>query len=172
MFCPECRTEYIKGISICDDCGAQLVEELPPKNNHKCPPYEVFFPDSAAIPSTISSEQGKMFCPECRTEYREGFTVCSDCGRTLVSELLPEPPTEISSEGDEFEEVFGFMDEGVVAIVKSLLDEEGIDYHIVGVFTVSSGPDRKLMIRKDQVERAREILEDLELDKEEPDAIA
>ena len=28
-----------------------------------------------------------MFCPQCETEYREGFTTCSDCGVALVSEL-------------------------------------------------------------------------------------
>ena len=113
-----------------------------------------------------------MFCPECRTEYREGFTVCSDCGKTLVPELPPKPPKQIPSESADFEEVLGFMDEGVVAIVKSLLDEEGIDYYIVGEFSVPKGPDQKLMVRKDQAERAREILKDLESDEEEPDAIA
>ena len=113
-----------------------------------------------------------MFCPKCRTEYREGFTVCGDCGTTLVPELPPEPPAEITSEGADFEEVLGFMDEGVVAIVKSLLDEEDIEYYIVGEFSVSKGPDQKLMVRKDQAERAREILKDLEPDEEEPDAKA
>ncbi len=113
-----------------------------------------------------------MFCPECRTEYREGFTVCADCGTTLVPELPPEPSPETSSEGVDFEEVLGFMDEGLAAIVKSLLDEEGIDYYIVGGFSVPKGPDKKLMVRKDQAERAREILEDLERDDEEPDVTA
>lgn len=28
-----------------------------------------------------------MFCPECETEYREGFWQCSDCGVALVHEL-------------------------------------------------------------------------------------
>lgn len=28
-----------------------------------------------------------MFCPQCETEYREGFTVCSDCEVDLVPEL-------------------------------------------------------------------------------------
>ncbi len=113
-----------------------------------------------------------MFCPQCRTEYREGFTVCADCGMTLVPELPLEPPTEMPSKSDDFEEVLGFMDEGVVAIIKSLLDEEGIDYYIVGEFSVSKGPDQKLMVRKDQVERARGILKDLEPDEGEPDATA
>ena len=113
-----------------------------------------------------------MFCPECRTEYREGFSVCADCETTLVPELPPEPSKEIPSAGADFEEVLGFMDEGVVAIVKSLLNEEGIEYYIVGEFSVSKGPDQKLMVRKDQAERAREILKDLESDEEEPDATA
>ncbi len=64
------------------------------------------------------------------------------------------------------------MGEGVVAIVKSLLDEEEIDYYIVGEFSVSKAPNQKLMVRKDQAERAREILKDLEPDEEEPDATA
>jgi hypothetical protein len=30
-----------------------------------------------------------MFCPNCKTEYRSGFTQCSDCGATLL-DTLPE----------------------------------------------------------------------------------
>jgi hypothetical protein len=29
------------------------------------------------------------FCPKCRSEYREGFETCSDCGEMLVN-ILPE----------------------------------------------------------------------------------
>ena len=32
-----------------------------------------------------------MWCPSCRTEYREGVTRCADCGTDLVDEL-PAPP--------------------------------------------------------------------------------
>ena len=28
-----------------------------------------------------------MWCPACRTEYRQGFEVCADCGAVLVSAL-------------------------------------------------------------------------------------
>ena len=27
------------------------------------------------------------FCPNCRTEFRPGFTTCSDCGSSLVAVL-------------------------------------------------------------------------------------
>jgi len=32
-----------------------------------------------------------MFCPRCRTEYRNGFTRCSDCGQPLTNEAPPSP---------------------------------------------------------------------------------
>jgi hypothetical protein len=36
-----------------------------------------------------------MFCPKCKSEYREGFNTCADCGTELIEEL--------SNETDEFE---------------------------------------------------------------------
>lgn len=35
-----------------------------------------------------------MWCPKCKSEYREGFTLCSECGATLVAELPKEPAFE------------------------------------------------------------------------------
>ena len=35
-----------------------------------------------------------MFCPECRAEYRPGFTRCSDCAVDLVHEV-PEQDTRV-----------------------------------------------------------------------------
>ena len=29
-WCPDCRTEYDPGIAVCADCGADIVNELPP----------------------------------------------------------------------------------------------------------------------------------------------
>ena len=33
-----------------------------------------------------------MFCPECLTEYRPGFTRCSDCDMALVHEIPDRKP--------------------------------------------------------------------------------
>ena len=39
------------------------------------------------------------FCPDCRSEYREGFTACADCGAALVPGLAPEPEVVAEAEG-------------------------------------------------------------------------
>ncbi|MBR3637111.1 MAG: hypothetical protein IKN45_04220 [Lachnospiraceae bacterium] len=36
------------------------------------------------------------WCPKCRNEYREGFTVCADCGVDLVDELTEEEVKKIA----------------------------------------------------------------------------
>lgn len=38
------------------------------------------------------------FCPQCQTEYKAGFTECSDCGELLVDELPPTIPEDIPPE--------------------------------------------------------------------------
>ena len=98
-----------------------------------------------------------MFCPQCLKEYKEGFYTCKDCGVSLVSELPPEPTLESL----EFEKVLVFLGPSDVAMIKSLLDSEGIAYYIKGESPESD--DRALMVRKDQADEAREILEGLKI---------
>lgn len=48
------------------------------------------------------------WCPKCETEYREGITVCADCGSTLVEDLSSSPQI---SEAQSLEEAFQNMSE-------------------------------------------------------------
>ena len=48
------------------------------------------------------------FCPKCKTEYRDGFTICADCKIPLVSSLEKADIKEISESSYSVdEEVFG-----------------------------------------------------------------
>jgi hypothetical protein len=58
-----------------------------------------------------------LFCPECRGEFREGFTVCPDCEIELVTED-PSPETALDSEA----EIEG-RGEGVVVLRTGVLFE-------------------------------------------------
>jgi hypothetical protein len=81
----------------------------------------------------------KVFCPECRSEYREGFTKCADCGVELVpecpiDEALSKPIPLLPSLRDArplpdnvpLISVLDSPDEGLLLIAKSILDNEGI----------------------------------------------
>jgi len=47
------------------------------------------------------------FCPNCRTEYDEGYTVCADCGAHLVDSLPKAPDSKPApAYGDEANRVF------------------------------------------------------------------
>lgn len=40
------------------------------------------------------------FCPQCKDEFRDGFTTCVDCGQALVTQLPNELPEEKNDEVD------------------------------------------------------------------------
>ncbi len=72
-----------------------------------------------------------MFCPQCRLEYRDELTRCSDCDVPLVETLPPDP-----EEGDpaplDLVTVFEAGDPVLLAMAHSLLDEEKIPYLTTG----------------------------------------
>jgi len=76
-----------------------------------------------------------MFCPQCRVEYRAGFTHCTDCDVDLVGEL-PLERTEVfeANPGDQEDPFCAFWqgdDLRLHAELCSVLDEAGIPHKTV-----------------------------------------
>lgn len=111
-----------------------------------------------------------MFCPQCRREYREGFTSCADCRVPLVAELPPEPTPEYV----QLVTVFATGHEGLIALARSVLDGAGIRYSLKGEglqdlfalgrvgsgFNPVIGPV-EIQVNKDDEVNARELLAEL-----------
>jgi hypothetical protein len=100
-----------------------------------------------------------MFCPSCRSEYRDGFTRCEGCSVELVDVLPPEP----SAEYREFQEILSTFNPIDVALIRSMLDGTGIEYYFNGEFfnnIEQMVQPARLRVRKDQAAEACEVLKD------------
>jgi hypothetical protein len=124
-----------------------------------------------------------MFCPKCLAEYIEGINVCADCGVPLVAEVSADslseadsreypqklPRTSIADDAEctDFEEILTTFNAGDIAILKSVLDGEDVVYYFRGELFNYMEPlaqPARLMVRKDQADQVREILQDLNLE--------
>ncbi|MBI3950936.1 MAG: DUF2007 domain-containing protein [Acidobacteria bacterium] len=103
------------------------------------------------------------YCPNCRTEYRQGFIHCNDCGASLVSEL-PELP-EMEEPGQELRlvKLTEFLTPTEAGMVKELLEENGIPVLVRGqsdpLSIVSGAQPVALLVAESDLERATIIYE-------------
>ncbi|HEX3131398.1 MAG TPA: hypothetical protein VH394_28935 [Thermoanaerobaculia bacterium] len=70
-----------------------------------------------------------MYCPECGSEYREGFVQCADCEVPLVDTLPQEEPEHPDL---QFVTVLETGDPGEIALAESILLEAQIPYYKKG----------------------------------------
>lgn len=108
-----------------------------------------------------------MFCPKCKAEYNPGITKCADCDVPLV-ERLPEEKKEHQEKKEhlvppEYVELLYTHDPGLVAIIKSILDDAGITYVFQGDIMSHVYPPivpARLFVRKEESEEARKLLKE------------
>ena len=71
-----------------------------------------------------------MFCPNCKAEYRDGFTQCADCGVELVSQVSETESTFSRSPApSEPELLWSGTDQGMAAHIESALESAKISRH-------------------------------------------
>jgi hypothetical protein len=106
-----------------------------------------------------------MFCPQCRTEYRDGFTECADCRVALVPALA----IEVQNSAPDLVAVFESSDSFTVGLAKGSLEDAGIPFWMLddetGAHLALSPvmfPSCQLLVNKDREAEARELLESLE----------
>lgn len=69
-----------------------------------------------------------MFCPDCKTEYRPGYSTCSDCGAKLVEKLPGDVPTNAPAHAGP-ELLWTGSDSAVRGVIVNALDDAGIPHH-------------------------------------------
>jgi hypothetical protein len=104
-----------------------------------------------------------MFCPQCKAEYRQGFTRCADCDVELVWELPADaivahkPVNPGDPEEDPFCSFWKGDDPRIHAEICELLDKESIPHKTIRredhLFHISSYPAFQLGIPFSMFER-------------------
>ncbi len=111
-----------------------------------------------------------MYCPQCKTEYRQGFTRCTDCD----VELVYEPPPSASGPGkagaraenpeDPFCSFWRGDDPHIHAELCELLNEEGIPHKTVRredhLFNLNTKSAFEVGIPFSQFEKAEAAIKD------------
>src|SRR5580658_6601307 len=112
-----------------------------------------------------------MFCPNCKAEYRQGFTRCADCDVALVDELPEEAlvaPEPAAAPGDPDEDPFCSFwsgdDPRIHAELCELLDKERIPHKTVRredhLFRISRYPAFQIGIPFSMFERAEAVVKE------------
>lgn len=104
-----------------------------------------------------------MFCPECKSEFREGITECPDDQVALVPEL-----PEVSHEMPDLVAVFESTDPADLLAAQSALDGAGIPYQTGNPGAVPgtsfggsldpAGETALLLVPRERAEEATELL--------------
>ena len=107
-----------------------------------------------------------MYCPQCEKEYPWHVMICPACDVDTVDRLPGPEPTPDA----KLVSVYSTANPALIAIAKSLLDGEGIDYLVKGegfqdlfglgsmtTYSLAMGPP-EFWVREDDADRARALL--------------
>ena len=110
-----------------------------------------------------------MFCPKCEEELAWDVMICPTCDVETIDRLPGPEPTPDA----ELVPVLATGDAGLIAVARSLLEAEKIDYFVRGdglqdlfgygrltTYSFVVGP-AEFLVRSEDADRARELLSDL-----------
>jgi len=109
-----------------------------------------------------------MYCPQCRSEYREGFTECADCKVPLRAGAAPPEPPDSLDPSMELVVVLESNEPMQIAMATGLLEDAGIPFFVLGGITrlvndVTPFLNKvvRVQVPRDREQEAREVIASL-----------
>ncbi|MHB8580199.1 MAG: hypothetical protein ACYDA4_10110 [Ignavibacteriaceae bacterium] len=111
-----------------------------------------------------------MFCPKCKLEYREGYTMCIDCEIDLVDSVDSATKLQLNreriNENTDFVPALTIHNDENIATIKQILEDRWIEYFFEDespLFIKDLSDSLILKVREDQVPSVIELLKDFEV---------
>lgn len=104
------------------------------------------------------------FCPKCHSEYRPGFTRCTDCDLELIESLPEEKPEEFNQADVELVELATFPNSSEAEMIQELLEDNDISTVLRGdvdPLGLASGAESiTLLVEEADLVEAQKLYED------------
>ncbi|MDR3667960.1 MAG: DUF2007 domain-containing protein [Ignavibacteriaceae bacterium] len=158
---PEIETD-----SVCHNCGKPYCQECLSEGG------EYYYCKKPECQKAMKNELNsglpmQINCPSChftiginKNENMKKLVRCPECD-SLIN-LAVDPPEIIKDK--EYVQMLSSMNQGDLGIIKSMLDDGGIDYFVNGENFLIIDPliqPARIMVRVDQLEEASEIIKNL-----------
>jgi transcription elongation factor Elf1 len=158
-----------EALSICHGCGKDFCEICLDEGT------EYYYCKNPECQNLLKNELPQIkildniFCPQCKTEFKlsdEEKTIgkihCNECDKIL--DFTVDPPKLLDI--DNYTELISTLNQGDIALIKSILDDAEIDYIILGESFLSVRPlleAARIFVNASQINEAQAIIKDLEL---------
>ncbi len=157
-----------KAISVCHGCGKYFCKSCLDEGK------EFYYCKSPSCQELLKKESGaelssRIICPNCSSEldlsnedriYRKVH--CPECGSLIDFNF--DPPKILKSQS--YSLLLSTMNQGDIALIKSILDDSNIDYHVFDEEFLSLRPlvqPARFYVADSQMEEAKELLKNFEL---------
>jgi hypothetical protein len=158
-----------KATSICHSCGKDYCELCLDEGKEfyycKNPECQKLL-KKELYPETLPAN---VICPNCESdldlsedERISGKLHCPECEALI--DFKVDPPKILPKES--YMELLSSLNQGDIGIIKSILEDSNIDYHVFGENFLSVDPliqPAKFYINSNQIKEAQELLKDINL---------
>ncbi|MEE9429793.1 MAG: hypothetical protein V3V16_02060 [Melioribacteraceae bacterium] len=158
-----------KAFSICRGCGKEFCESCLDEG------IEYYYCKNAECQKLFRIElpliEGpeNIICPNCDSELElsdnekiKGKIHCSGCESAI--DFTVNPP--IILENENYTEILSSLNQGDIAVIKSILEDGNIDFFALGENFLSVRPllePMKILVNDNQLSEAKELLKDFDL---------
>lgn len=158
-----------KAFSICHGCGKDYCELCLDEGTEyyycKNPECQKLLLEE--LPTDLVHE--KIICPNCSCEFKltdkertSKKVQCQVCDAYI--DLNVNPPKVFHKKN--YIELFSSLNQGDIALIKSILDDAEVDYYVFGENFLGVRPllePARFFVNEDQLEQAKEVLKDFQL---------